>query len=241
MAFIPADLPNPSLGYRRALDLRIYSLLSQPITPAPAFTPADLPNPSRGYIRPSDVSPTYLDLLNWTLLAQDRIYGAPGQVPTYDWQMALPPRGYAPPRPFWIHASDIQLAGQDQLPLTNYDSATKLPPYFLLPRRIREPSTNLGAPIQTNLLIPIPPLRMSSLADLLPPRGYPRALPSTYSIAQGPRPFSVVVVQSDLTLEAWLFVPDVNSTALLWVPDTSFGVSLQNPDATFQGLDVGED
>lgn len=42
------------------------------------------------------------------MIGQDRMYGAPGQVPSYDWQVPTPPRPRSRELRSWLHSMDVQ-------------------------------------------------------------------------------------------------------------------------------------
>lgn len=68
----------------QSMPLHIYQQLP------PGASTALTESPPRGPLRSRDY--TYLDLTRRHLIGQDVMYGAPGEVPAYDWQLPTPPR-----------------------------------------------------------------------------------------------------------------------------------------------------
>lgn len=75
-----------------------------------------------------------LDLVNTTLLGQDKVYGDPGQVPAYDWQNPEPKSEFVVTLRTFIDRPDRTLEGQDilygdpgQVPARVYDLPIAIP------------------------------------------------------------------------------------------------------------------
>lgn len=87
----PPDQPNPTLGKR--IDLtHVLNLLNSTlgiVFPYP-FSLQDQPNP-RGYIYPNELR-TFLNAMESQLIGKDQMFGAPGQVPQYDFPNPQPVR-----------------------------------------------------------------------------------------------------------------------------------------------------
>lgn len=100
------DWPNPNLGPARSIDRLTWTStfqLSDRLDQAVPQAQYDWPVP-KGYV-PGISLRTHLDPLKLNLFGKDTIYGAPGQVPSYDWQN---PRGrfifadFTSPTPFTL-------------------------------------------------------------------------------------------------------------------------------------------
>lgn len=89
------------------------------------------------------------------LAGQDTLYGAPGQVPEYDWQTGLTPRG-APERPdnrSWLHSLVRFVIGQDRF----YGAPGQVPGYdYPNPRAYPPRPTRRDEPNQTLVPLTVP-------------------------------------------------------------------------------------
>lgn len=117
--------------YRAALKLEDWyqNPLGAPLAPQPTFMPgvggvyeynADiLPAIVRGKPFPLILRGFTVDEVDNILRGQDRIYAGPGQVPQYDWQAALPPKGRVPAlenKSFNYNEMTNYLTGEDAFP-----------------------------------------------------------------------------------------------------------------------------
>jgi hypothetical protein len=95
--FAQTDWPNPVLAKPLAADQRTWLFTFPPGVLLPPFAQYDWPIP-RGAPFPSDLR-TFVNGVEIQLIGQDKVYGAPGQVPSYDW----PNPRIAPNQIAWLY------------------------------------------------------------------------------------------------------------------------------------------
>ena len=95
---LPPRAPARARDYTWLQSMQLYIFQQLPTGKSTAGTEG----PPRGPLRMRDY--THLDVTKLNLIGQDRIYAGPGQVPSYDWQIALPPRAYPRMRDYTVIA-----------------------------------------------------------------------------------------------------------------------------------------